>query len=80
MSNKCYIFVFNLNILLKFIFISIASLGRQHHARITSPVHNRGKRPSILDSQRKTFQKRRRDMRPNWTLLEILALVDAKRE
>ena len=53
---------------------------QQHHGPVTSPVRSRGKWPSTSDSQGETSQKARRDRRPNWSLNEMIALVDAKRE
>ena len=47
---------------------------------MASPARSRGKRPSPSDSQEDASQKGRRDRRPNWTLNEMIALVDAKRE
>ena len=47
---------------------------------VAPPVRSRGKRPSSSDSQGKPSQKARRDRSPNWSLNEMIALVDAKRE
>ena len=55
-------------------------MGRQQHGPVPSPGRSRGKRPSSSDSQGDTSQKARRDRRPNWSLNEMIALVDAKRE
>ena len=55
-------------------------MGRQQHAPVASPARSRGKRPSTSDSQGENSQKARRDRRPNWSLNEMIALVDAKRE
>ena len=55
-------------------------MGREQHGPVASPVRSQGKRPSNSDSQGKTSQKARRDRRPNWSLNEMIALVDAKRE
>ena len=52
----------------------------QQHAPVPSPARGRGKRPSTSDSQENSSQKARRDRRPNWSLNEMIALVDAKRD
>ena len=61
-------------------YILLSGVGRQQHGPVASPVCSRGKRPSSSDSQGETSQKARRDRRPNWSLNEMIALVDAKRE
>jgi hypothetical protein len=55
-------------------------VARQLHAPVPSPARKRGKRPSTSDSQGDSSQKARRDRRPNWSLNEMIALVDAKRD
>ena len=47
---------------------------------MASPARSRGERPSTSDSQGNISQKTRRDKNPNWSLNEMIALVDAKRE
>ena len=61
-------------------FIFFVGVARQQHAPVSSPALSRGKRPSTSDSQGKSSQKARRDRRPNWSLNEMIALVDAKRD
>ena len=61
-------------------YILSVGVGRQQYGPVASPIRSRGKRPSTSDSQGETFQKARRDRRPNWSLNEMIALVDAKRE
>ena len=62
------------------IYVPLVGVGRQHHGPVASPARNRGKRTSSSDSQGEASQKARRDRRPNWSLNEMIALVDAKRE
>ena len=61
-------------------FIFFVGVARQQYAPVPSPARSRGKRPSSSDSQGESSQKARRDRRPNWSLNEMIALVDAKRE
>ena len=63
--------------LLSVFFVGVA---RPQHGPLASPVRSRGKRPSSSDIQGESSQKARRDRRPNWSLNEMIALVDAKRE
>ena len=62
------------------IYIFCAGGERQPHGPLASPARSRGKQPSSSDSQGETSQKARRDRLPNWSLNEMIALVDAKRE
>jgi hypothetical protein len=55
-------------------------VGRQQHGPMASPVRSRGKRSSSSDSQGETSQNARRNRRPNWSLNEMITLVDSKRE
>ena len=57
-----------------------SGVGRQQERPVAPPVRSRGKRPSSSDSQGEPSQKARRDRSPNWSLNEMLALVDAKRD
>jgi hypothetical protein len=72
----CY--VHNWNIIE--IYVKFSGLGRQNHAPVASRARSQGKWPTLSDSQGDTSQKARRDRRPNWSLNEMIALVDAKRE
>ena len=54
------------------IYALFVSVGCQPHGL----ARNRGKRSSTSDSQGEA----QRDRRPNWSLTEMIALVDAKRE
>ena len=59
---------------------TFVGVARQQHVPVPSPTRARGKRPSTSDSQENSSQKARRDRRPNWSLNEMIALVDAKRD
>ena len=61
-------------------FIFLVGVARQQQAPVPSPARSRGKRPSTSDSQGESSQKARRDRRPNWSINEMIALVDAKRD
>jgi hypothetical protein len=61
------------------IYVLFVGVARQQGAPVPSPARSRGKRPSTSDSQGEASQKARRDRRPNWSLNEMIALVDAKR-
>jgi hypothetical protein len=59
-----------------FFFVGVA---RQQQALVPSPARKRDKRPSISNSQEESSQKARWDRRPNWSLNEMIVLVDAQR-